>query len=488
MMKGNQKKDKGYALMTVLIFFTVLLIIGLGLGYVTQKGYLSVSAEAKFAKAEKLANIGLLTVIENGTCGNFSAEGINVITLKDSANKNCLVWSEGIYKGARVVKTAVFSLWGSNWGAALFKNLDLSGVGGSAAIVGYDSPENNCTDPNSCIAPALVTGNKLNPGNFVIACYTNPNNLGRGIISTVEPYKYDPDLANKDLTEMLFNAKDRTEMLVKFSEIFKVKFDDGRPVGIENPEFSGNFQSCDASGTTITCDGNTFIWNGTHYVYNGQGYKSIDFGQNAQIIIQGTFTGGGIIAGKDIIFQGNVNSISLALIAKDKIDMSFKSADQITVNNTFMFAKNYIISAKNMKVENSFFYSGGENGELNINLDAGTKLGTQDYPILIISDNKINVQRNGNSEIWGVIFATEANNNFNIGSGNGDFKIHGSVISNSLNNNNININGNFEIRFNFKTIEKLYTNLSNLGFNFLKYPVCGANKGKLFKLTGMRVY
>jgi len=509
MMRGNYKKDKGYALMTVLIFFTVLLIIGLGLGYITQKGYLSISAEAKFAKAEKLANMGLLAVIENGTCGNYTAEGINggkinVIAIKDNGTKNCLVWSEGNYSGARVVKTAIFSLSGSNWGAGIFKKLNnLSGLGGDAAIVGYDYPENYCNDTNSCMVPALVTGNDMNSTfsqyyNKLNICSNNTseNNLGSGLLAyRTDPYKYDPDLANKDLTELLFNAHNRTEMLVKLSEVFKVQFSNGKPDGILNPDLGpyqlGNVNNCEASGNKISCDNKRIeiTWNGTHYVYNGRGYQSIDFGQNAQITIEGNFTGGGIIAGNYIKFEGDVipqssgNPTTLTLIARNQIEMSSNKIDN--VQNTFMFAQNYNIDANSMTVENSLIYSGGN---LTIKLNSNTKLGTQESPVLIISDDTINIEKNGTPHIWGVIFATENNNNFKI-SGNGNLKIHGTVISNSNSTNQkIDLSGNFEIRFNFKTIEKLYKNLSGLvGFNFLKPPVCG-DKRKLLKLTGMRVY
>lgn len=492
MIKKQKTKNQGYALITVLIFFTVLLVIGLGLGYVVQKNYLSVSAEAKFAKAEKLANTGLLTVVSNGTCVDYFTNGIKVVARKDSNHKNCIIWSEGTYQGAKVVKTAVFPLLASNWGAVIFKKIsNLSGLSGSAALIGYDSPENNCTDPTSCIAPALVTGNQINPGNLVIVCNTNPNNLGSGLISTIDPYKYNPNLINTDMTDMLFDSKDRIAMLAKLSETFKVQLNNGKPEGIVNPDLStlqlGNINNCYASSNTINCDNNKiFTWNGTHYIYNGHGYQAIDFGQNAQIIIQETFIGGGTIAGNNIKIQGNTFPMFLTLVARNQIDLT---TNNINIANTFMFAQNYNIDAKRMTIENGIIYSGGAGvGNLNIDLNAQTEIGTQDNPVLIITDNNINIQRNGNSEIWGVIFATETNNNFNLGSGNGDFKIHGAVVSNSLNNNNINLSGNFEIRFNYRTIEKIYQNFSGLGLNFLKTPVCGSSKSKLFKLTGTRVY
>jgi len=160
---------------------------------ITQMGYFSIASEAKYTIAEKRANKGLLKVLENGTCENYQETGINVIAIKDSGNNYCFVWSKGRYLGAKVIKTSIFPLKASNWSAAMFKNLDIENLSleGNSAIVGYDSPENSCDDPNSCIAPALVTGNNINPKNIVIACNTKENNLGSGLVSTVDPYIYD---------------------------------------------------------------------------------------------------------------------------------------------------------------------------------------------------------------------------------------------------------------------------------------------------------
>jgi hypothetical protein len=499
-----KKREKGFALITVLVFFLVLLILGVGGAIITQMGYFSIASEAKYSVAEKNANKGLMKTLENGNCSNDTSEGIfggyRVIAVKDDGRNYCFVWSEGRYLGAKVVKTTIFSLKASNWGGAMFRNLNNLSLGGSpkggnAAIIGYDSPENNCTDPNSCIASALVTGNQIDPGNVVIACNTNPNNLGRGLVSTVDPYVYDPNLYNKDLTSQLFNAENRTELLEKLSQAFQVSFDDknddGRPTGLVNPKINLNVNSCTASVDTITCgsgsNADVFIWDPTKgaYIYNKDNnyYSKIDFG-NAQITFN-DFSGGGYIAGGNISFGKNVtvnSTSSLVLVAKNQIDLSNNNID---ISNTFMFAKNYSITANNLTVNGGIIYSGGEGGMLTIDLQSGSQLGTQGSPVLIISDNQISISGNGNPDIWGLIFATQ--NNTYLNTGNGDFKIHGAIISNSLTGNKIDLTGNFEIRFNFATLKKLADNLGN--YNLLKKPECGTSKPKnLFTLFTIRTY
>jgi hypothetical protein len=495
-----KKKEKGFALITVLVFFLVLLILGVGGAIITQMGYFSIASEAKYSVAEKNANKGLMKALENGNCSNDTSEGIfggyRVIAAKDDGYNYCFVWSEGRYLGAKVVKTTIFSLKASNWGGAMFRNLNNLSLGGSpgggnAAIIGYDSPENSCNDPNSCIAPALVTGNQINPGNVVIACNTNPNNLGRGLVSTVDPYVYNPNLYNKDLTSQLFNAENRDQLLQSLSDNFKVDFENGMPKGLVDPEIKLNVNSCTASGNTITCgsgsNADVFTWNPTKgvYLYNKDNnyYSKIDFG-NAQITFN-DFSGGGYIAGGSISFGKNVtvnSTSSLVLVAKNQINLS---NNNINISNTFMFAKNYSITANNLTVNGGIIYSGGENGMLTIDLRSGSQLGTQGSPVLIISDNQISISGNGNPDIWGLIFATQ--NNTYLNTGNGDFKIHGAIISNSLTGNKIDLTGNFEIRFNFATLTKLAKYLGN--YNLLKTPVCGTSRPKnLFTLFTIRTY
>uniref|UniRef100_A0A7C4NRZ8 Uncharacterized protein n=1 Tax=Thermodesulfobacterium geofontis TaxID=1295609 RepID=A0A7C4NRZ8_9BACT len=490
-------RERGFALITVLIFFLVLLILGVGGAVITQMGYFSIGSEAKYVIAEKRANKALISVLESGICTGNQETGVKVIAIKDSGNNYCFVWSEGRYLGAKVIKTSIFPLKASNWSAAMYRNLNnLSGIGGNSAIVGYDSPENACTDPNSCIAPALITGNLLNPEGLVIACNTNPNNLGSGLISTVTPYVNDETLLQTDLTSKLFNAENRNQLLQNLSENFQVEFENGIPKGLVDPKKELNVNSCTASGNTITCgeggNADIFTWDPTKkvYIYNkdGREYSRIDFGQNAQITFE-DFSGGGFIAGNNISFsqKADVNPTShLILVARNQITIS---ENNIKISNTFMFSKNYNIDAQNLTIGNGIIYSGGAGvGNLNINVNSGTQLGTSANPILIISDNNINIGRNGNADIWGAIFVTDANNNFNVGYGNGNFKIHGVLISNSLNNNNINLSGNFEIRFNFKVLERLYTNLNQLNLSLMHSPICGASKKKLFITTTMRVY
>jgi len=137
-----KKREKGFALMTVLVFFLVLLILGVGGAIITQMGYFSITSEAKYTVAEKNANKGLMEVLENEICNDISGPGYTVIAKKDEGHNYCFVWSEGRYLGAKVIKTAVFQAL--PWAAATFKNLDSLNLSGSSAIVGHESCDDFC--------------------------------------------------------------------------------------------------------------------------------------------------------------------------------------------------------------------------------------------------------------------------------------------------------------------------------------------------------
>jgi hypothetical protein len=496
------KREKGFALMTVLIFFLVLLILGVGGAIITQMGFFSITSEVKYARAEKNANIGLMEALESEDCSNDTSEGIfggyRVIATKDQEHNYCFVWSEGRYWGAKVVKTSIFPL--IPWAASMFRNLNNLNIGGSAAIVGYDpsEDESNCNNTKACIAPALVTGNNLNLTNVAQECTSNP----KGIVSngTTRPYKHVSNLNATDLTPKLFNAGNRTELLEKLKDAFQVSFDDdGTPKGlVEAKKPDSSVDSCTAEGITITCgergNADIFTWNSEKGVYrynkDGKDYSKIDFG-NAQITFGSNFSGGGYIAGGNISFdmKAYVNATSpLVLVARNQITIS---QNNIKISNTFMFAKNYSITANNSTVEGGIICSGGAKGKLDINIKGGhnTQLGTYSEPILIISNNieGINIEGAGHVDIWGVIFVTDTNNKFSLEE-KGGFSIHGVIINNSnspSSQNTINLKSNSDIRFNFKVLENLYKNLSQ--FNLLRSPIC-YNKKNLFILTTMRTY
>ncbi len=167
-----------------------------------------------------------------------------------------------------------------------------------------------------------------------------------------------------------------------------------------------------------------------------------------------------MISANNVDIAGDViPSTQLTIIAKNQLqDIS----NGYSLEDVNIFAKNITIDNRKILILGGILYSGGKGqGNFNINLNSNSEIGTQDNPTLIISDNNINISRNGNAAIYGLVFVNDANNNFSL-AGSGTFDIYGSVVSNSRNNNSINITGNFEIHFDSNVLKNLTNKWSSL--------------------------
>lgn len=467
--------QKGIALPVVLIVMLLLLALGAAAMMMSNLGYTSVSSNTKYLISETNANIGIMNSIETmigGTsCGfsnsyNSNGGSINVVTI--SAGGSCFIWSQGTFLNSRVVKVAVIQSSGSsNFGPAIFKTLSNLSLGGSGAI-------SSC-DPD-CKTPALIIGNSLsNPpsANKVSSCPNNPKDL----IALIDPYipnAFDPNTT--DLTERVFkDISNRQQLLYTFNNYYGVNFNNGTPTGFTNQcnlnSYNINQWNVNQNNKIVSSTGNIEIsWENDRFVVK-QGNtiicqnRNVYLGQNAKLTINKYLNVGGGLAANEIEINKNLSNATI--VGRNRISMS---ANNTKIDNVNMFAQNYTINANGLELTGGIIYSGGQGvGNLDINLSSNSYLGSSENPVLIISDNNINLGRNGNADIYGIIFATNANNNFNIGFGNGNFKIHGSVISNSSNNNNMNVSGNFEIMFDKEVINKLSQRLP-----FIKSPTCSS--------------
>lgn len=494
--------SRGMALIPTLTISLVALLLGFSAMYISEMGYRSISAEAKWQMLEKAATSKIKEFgldISRGTraCGEsviYTVDSIRVDVASTLAGGSCFIWSSATLGSSRVTKVGVMTQGVPNdYAAAVFRELDNLSIQSSASISSCDV---------NCPVSALITGNDLTKENLLSeaivkeGCLNNP----KGIVALVDPYQVSPNLLNADLTNTVFkNLQNRNDLLSKFTQLFNVKFNNGKPDGVNNPECTPNFNinNCNASGSKLTCEcsGNScrvdLTWNSSTGKYSGKidnnnvSCGSIELGQNATITLSG-FNGGGVIGANQIKLSGDINNTtnppSLTLIARNE---TTDESNNINIKNVNIFSQNYTLNNSNFVVEGGVLYSGGAgNGNFNIDLNSGASLGTISNPVLIISDNNMNIQRNGNAEINGIVFLTSSNNNLNIGSGNGNFSINGTLVSNSTSNNSANISGNFSINFDRTVIN----NLANK-FDFINPPKCGSQSIKVpFIQTIITVY
>ncbi|MEJ5339478.1 MAG: hypothetical protein WHS43_07475 [Aquificaceae bacterium] len=485
-------REKGFALATTLVIAVVVLIMGMAGMYMTEMGFRSITSESRWHLAEKAANAGIMEAtrrrFDGAECANIGGtmnyNGASVEVQTADAGGACFVWSRATIGNARVVKVAVLTARTyANLGAANFLELDGINLGGSGAIA-------SCEE--QCRTSALLTGNLVqNPPreNEVQRCPNNP----RGTTALVDPYVPSAFPPGTDLTRDVFDgARNRAELLDLLSRNFGVSFaTDGRPslstAGLPQECVNNNFSSCTASGNTISCgSGNnavSFVWNGTAYEKRqGNATQAIcervNLGNNANLSFSGTFTGGGVVSASNVnLGNGTVNGQNLTLVASGRVE---DGGNGLRVNNVNVFAYNIHLNDRNIRWNGGLLYTGGgnatscsdppANGCFYIDLNSQSALGSEQNPVLIITDNNMVISRNGTAEINGLVFATSNSRQFSIGSGNGTFDINGMLIVNSTGqnaNNRIDISGNFEIWFNSQVVR----NLSNM-FSFVKPPLC----------------
>jgi len=478
--------NKGFAIIYALIFSLVFVILGIAAAYITQMGYFSISAEAKYQIAEKKSNFGLMKAIEyminnNINCADLGSQsyepGIKVQSrlVENYWGSTCFIWSKGNFINAKVVKIGVVNIPLSVYGAAIIKNLSYFYVKGSSAIVSCDE---NCT------TPALVIGNEYSglTGNSVDSCPNNP----KGVIALVDPIRQNTIFNSYELAFNEINT--RNELLNTLQTLFEVEFNNGTPIGVRgtkiwSPPSDIIIYNCTAN-YNITCTTNetpiNFTYNSDTNTFtsslDSQNYDALDLG-NATLTIN-NFSGPAKIAADIINISDSLSQATL--VGKNQINII---ANNVNITDAKLFTQNYEITGNSLNIGGGIIYAGGS-GTANFELNSNTDIGSPENPILIILDNtNVTIGKSGNVDIYGLIFITEANNNVTI-NGSGNFELHGVLISNSQ-NTNINLRGNFEILFNKNVINTLSSQL----YNLVHPAICSTLNIKLSLLsTKMRVY
>ena len=514
---------QGFSLITVVIISSVTALLGIAGLIMSKTGYEIISAEEKHYIAEEKAEAGLnlavKKILDGEKCedlNNSSLGGAEIYTKK--AGGSCFLYSKGEFRGAEAIKVGIVFAGNNDtfYGALVSKQISNLNVLGTIK---------SCDE--ECKVPAVVTESDINENNFSIGSCDADN----GIIAQDIPIADNASLGdlaevyfNLDGTT---GNTGREKLISKLSQEFGIEFDDnGTPVGLlgnveEITDSNGNllsvsgtfeickayFNSCEAykedkkgedDEYVISCNNNNikFIWNEYKNAYQVEGTsiycKSLDLGENSTLRIQkleveiedegetyknfpriivqnATFFYNKDISEND---EDDLEIENIILVVKESFTAYIPDqAEELELENSFIFGKNFTFeitgSDKKFKVEKTLIYSGGSGvGNLSISLKGDTEFGEDDEPILLISDNNTTINIQGDSEIHGVLYATSQVNNLNVNI-SGNVKWKGSIVSNSKNNNNIDINDNATLEFEKETLSKLHEFL-----DFFNEPKC----------------
>jgi len=328
----------------------------------------------------------------------------------------------------------------------------------------------SCED--SCRIPAMVIGNEYEglTGTTLEICPNNP----KGVLALVYPVK---QKVNFNPYALAFNDIDnRDELLETLESSFGVEFDNGTPISVKGnnvwtPPPGLVISKCEGkNGNQIECSTESentiiFTYDNSKFSCNldNLNYDALDLG-NVSLTIDNLNIPAKIAAGT-IKFNNKATLSQTTLVAKDIIKID-KGANNISISNAKLFAKNYKFEGNNINLEAGIIYGGGT-GIANFDIQSTTNIGSLENPTLIILDNiDVTIGHAGTAEIHGLIFTTEGNNELNIDA-EGRFELYGILISGSL-KTNIDITGNFGTFFDKNAVDTLAQN-----FDFVHPAICG---------------
>lgn len=204
-------KQKGYALLTVIVFSSIIALIISSAILITNISSQSTLSEVRFQKAEALADSCLLKAIDKvnatGVCGNINLSnsdlGINSSTETCTVSlsqhgKICFIRAEGSVGLSKVHKTAVIQAF---YGVGLYTvrgSVNATYSGGLLTGCYYETN-------NNCFVPAFIasSGTVSLGGNTPENCPSKYTNITSGIWGTPPTYTR---AQFRDLVPLFFNV------------------------------------------------------------------------------------------------------------------------------------------------------------------------------------------------------------------------------------------------------------------------------------------
>ena len=489
-------KNKGFALVSVLVLSTVLLIMGMGGMYMTEMGFRSLSAEQRWHRLEKAANAGIMQVANeiasSEQCNinrNLSFNGATVEVRTVSAGSGCFIWSRATLGNSRVVKTAtlVFGPTSFNVGVLAARNLVTLNLNNQSYILSCD---------DTCQMPAAVTGNELTnlpPRNQVNGCPENPT----GLTSTVIPYLYNSKFA-EDLTNLLFRENNRYGLFNRLSRIYNIYFDHVGAIQINSSSNTYRNNWCivsspggncrTISNDTISCNNVDVKWeNGVYRIIrcNNCGTSSrcnnsanlyLNTGSTAPLNIQHSFVGNGSIGVNGIInITSTVTTLQNITFITQRPGYYSGSSINITANGaTFNNVSIIASDAFNINLTNTTWNGGilfDGTGDANIAMN-NSNLGTRNNPVLIFNDWNLSIRNSTNSQINGLMYNSayyysRATTIIDLSSTGGSLDINGMIVMNTTGNNAVNSGSSGRLRIKFD--KEVMSNLARL-LDYVRTP------------------
>lgn len=425
------KRQKGFAIVTVLVISLVLGILGATAMYISQEGYTAISAEVKYQVANRNANYGIMKALEELregtlTCGStrtYSLDKGSVRVRTVKGGMSCFIWSEGMFANGRSVKVNVFYMGGGSNIAAL-SFVDFIGseflLKNMSIITSTDS---------ECSALSYVNCNSIcSDISSYQGCSGKPGWMGciEGNVSQLDEINPNELLLNKPIEDIQQDLKNR------FNEKFaEVESNIPQPPEIVDSNcIITNASSCNVNGSVIKCNASSVdtiscpngvkisgdsldidFWNGNikgPLVITASSVASMEIGNTnieGSLFIQVD----SIDCGEDctvINFNNNSTLMGDLVIQANSMDEGLKLSNQAAIEGNVFISlsetsdgETGLELANRSQIKGDVFFKGYE---LEIEMSNNTSIGGD---IVAKGYHEIEIDMANNSSIGGTIYA-----------------------------------------------------------------------------------
>lgn len=419
--------ERGVALVVAMIMTILVMIIGVTAIKMNEIGYLTYDSERRYMiareSAEYAVNAGIQYITLNSSCptstscsSSIGVSGVGCTYFAISISGQCLVFGEGTYRDAKVVKTSIVPAAATaTWGALVMDSGTLN-LGGSGAVAFCDD---SC--PNG--GPAVIHRNLTSwTGSTTTVTPTSCPNNPSGYVGS-PPISQNTSIPD-DMTNTYFTSSNWSS----FVNDLKTQY------GVTSSDISALSSSCKYTGTS-SCSTTS-----TTNIKCGSGGSEVNISlstcqkvylQQATLTINHAVSNKTISSGSSVTITGNTTDV-----------------------NVFANVVNFNLPSLGL-AQGGVYYSDSTSSSATVYVKSNAQLGSTTKPIMYITNGPTTFDSNGGPDIYGLVYTKSTTINVN-----GNIKFNGSFIDDST--GAINFGGNAVMYFDSTVLNTLRTNVGSI--------------------------
>ncbi len=425
-------REQGFALITVLLFSMVFFALGVAALTMSYFGFHTQNSENNYQRAGWAAEYAINQAVSalptcsstETSCPVLSLSGLSCryAGIPDSGNAYCLIRGVGQFRNASIVKMVVMPIAPTgNWSAMVARSGTLN-LSGSSSIA-------NCDTTCPAGGPAVLYQAALN-GSYTPVDSTPANcpNNPTGVYG--HPAVQQKSTLPNDLASTFFGGA--TDWAALLSAL--------------GSKYGADASGLGAGSIPAACQ--------VSWVSPCGGKKQ----PACKTIPPSGCTGGRVYvnAPNQTVTLSTALS-NLTLVSNGTVALNTE------VSGVNIFAENISVSTDGEILQGGAFFS---RSATSIALGSNQVLGTSSSPVLMIQGGNLSMSGSGGPDLFGMTYTRGSSVSI---SGNGNVKVHGTMIHDNANGTFDTSSGNLALTFDYTVLANLSVNLSGL----TRSPSCG---------------